>query len=337
MPGKTILLTGAAGFIGSNTAEALLKRGHRVVGFDNLAPVYSVDKKLDNLEQVRKAETETDQFRLVQADLRDGEALLKTMGSLPFDAVIHLGALAGVQPSIQDPKAYLEVNVLGTQNVLEASLKTGVRAVVAASSSSVYGANKKLPFSETDPVETPISPYAATKRAGELLAYPYAHLHGMSVANLRFFTVYGPRQRPDLAIYKFTRAMLAGLPITLYGDGTSSRDYTYIDDCVAGILAAMDWTLQGTGGETGRYEIINLGESQTVNLNRLVELLEENLKISAKRETAPYLPGDVFATFADLGHAREVLGYDPQVKIEEGIRRFCEWYLREEKNKPWAK
>jgi UDP-glucuronate 4-epimerase len=289
------------------------------------------------LEQARKAARDPESFRLVQGDLRDGDAVTRALASFPFDAVVHLGALAGVQPSIQNPKAYVEVNVLGTANVLEAAVKCGVKAVVSASSSSVYGANKKLPFAESDPVETPISPYAATKRAAELLAFPYAHLHGMSVANLRFFTVYGPRQRPDLAIYKFTRAMLADRPITLYGDGKSSRDYTFIADCVDGVLRAVEWTLEGARAGESRYDIFNLGESETVTLSRLVELLEQNLKKKAVREYAPYLAGDVFATFADLTHARKVLGYQPKIKIEEGIRRFCEWFLKEEKDKPWAR
>jgi len=331
-----VFLTGAAGFIGSNTAEALLKRGHSVLGFDNLAPVYSVDKKRDNLERVRAAAPHPEQFHFVEGDLRDADAVRHAVGSQEFCAIIHLAALAGVQPSIKDPKAYTDVNVTGTLNIFEAAVQSGIRSVVAASSSSVYGANKKLPFSESDPVETPISPYAATKRAGELLAFPYTHLHGLSIANMRFFTVYGPRQRPDLAIYKFTRAMLAGQPITLYGDGSSSRDYTFIDDCVDGILKAMQWTVDGAASGQGRYDIFNLGESQTVNLNTLVELLEKKLGKKAKRQYSDYLPGDVFATFADLSHSKQVLGYDPKIKIEEGIARFVEWFLKEEKDKPWV-
>ena len=331
-PGTRIFLTGAAGFIGSNTAEALLRAGCRVVGFDNLAPVYSLEKKLGNLAQVQR--TAPQDFEFVEGDLRDAGALRAALRAKPIDAVIHLAALAGVQPSIRDPQAYVEVNVNGTMNVLEAARESGVKAIVAASSSSVYGSNTKLPFSESDPVDHPISPYAATKKAGELIAHAHHHLHGLSIANLRFFTVYGPRQRPDLAIYKFTRAMLAGREITLYGDGSSRRDYTYIDDCVSGILAATRWVLEGAAS-TPRYDIFNLGESQTVPLLDLVSLLEKNLGVPAKRVHADYLPGDVYATFADLSHSRAVLGYDPQVKIEEGIRRFCKWYLKEEKGKPW--
>ncbi len=331
-PGTRIFLTGAAGFIGSNTAEALLKAGCRVTGFDNLAPVYSLEKKLDNLAQVQAAGQQD--FDFVEGDLRDVEALRSALRAQPCDAVIHLAALAGVQPSIKDPQSYVEVNVNGTMNVLETARESGIKAIVAASSSSVYGANTKLPFSESDPVDHPISPYAATKKAGELIAHAHHHLHGLSIANLRFFTVYGPRQRPDLAIYKFTRAMLAGREITLYGDGSSRRDYTYIDDCVAGILAATRWALEGAAS-TPRYDIFNLGESQTVPLLDLVSLLEKNLGIMAKKVHADYLPGDVYATFADLSHSRAVLGYDPQVKIEEGIAKFCEWYLKEEKGKPW--
>ncbi|MFO1462535.1 MAG: GDP-mannose 4,6-dehydratase [bacterium] len=329
-----IFLTGAAGFIGSNTVEALLAEGHRVVGFDNLAPVYSVEKKRHNLSLLQGLAAGTGQFEFCEGDLRHPETLRKAMEREPFDAVIHLAAMAGVQPSIADPKLYVDVNVGGTLNVLEIARALGIKAVVAASSSSVYGSNKKLPFSESDPVDHPISPYAATKKAGELIAHTYHHLHGMSVANLRFFTVYGPRQRPDLAIYKFTRAMLAGREITLYGDGSSRRDYTYIDDCVSGILAATRWTLAGSRSEP-RFDIFNLGESQTVSLLELVSLLEKNLGLKAKRRHADYLPGDVFATFADISHSRAVLGYDPKVKIEAGIAKFCEWYLREEQGKPW--
>jgi len=331
---KNIFLTGAAGFIGSNTAEALLSQGHRVVGFDNLAPVYSVDKKRHNLSILQGCSAGTGQFQFCEGDIRHPDVLRKAMSREPFDAVIHLAAMAGVQPSIADPKLYAEVNVTGTLNVLEIARELGIKAVVAASSSSVYGSNKKLPFSEEDRVDHPISPYAATKKAGELIAYTYHHLHGMSLANLRFFTVYGPRQRPDLAIYKFTRAMLAGREITLYGDGSSRRDYTYIDDCVAGILGATRWVIGGSLG-TPRYDIFNLGESQTVSLLELVSLLEKKLGVKAQRKHADYLPGDVFATFADISHAKKVLGYDPKIKIEAGIEKFCEWYLNQEKGKPW--
>jgi Nucleoside-diphosphate-sugar epimerases len=330
-----IFLTGAAGFIGSNTAEALLRSGHSVVGFDNLAPVYSIEKKLHNLAQIHDAVMPGTSFTFIEGDLRDPATVLSAIQGRNIDAIIHLAALAGVQPSIQDPRSYAEVNVNGTLNVFEAAVKNGIQAVVAASSSSVYGANKKLPFSEGDPVDRPISPYAATKRAGELLAFTYNHLHGISIANLRFFTVYGPRQRPDLAVYKFTRAMLKGEPITLYGDGSSSRDYTYIEDCVDGILKSLIWARQGES-KGPRCDIFNLGESQTVKLSELVELLEKNLQVRAQRQYADYLPGDVFATFADLNHSQKELDYAPKIKIEEGIRRFCEWYLRDEKGKPWA-
>jgi UDP-glucuronate 4-epimerase len=335
MTHKTVFLTGAAGFIGSNTAETLLKRGYTIVGFDNLNSVYDPRKKRHNIKQIEAAAGEG-RFTFIEGDLRDTKAVAKALSLKSYDAVIHLAALAGVQPSIADPKAYAETNITGTLHVLETAVQRKIRSIVFASSSSVYGSNQKLPFSESDPVDQPISPYAATKRAGELLAHVYAHLHGLHIACLRFFTVYGPRQRPDLAIYKFTRAMLRGEPITLYGDGSSSRDYTYIDDCVAGILRAMNWTLEGDP-EASRFDIFNLGESQTVQLDELVKLLEKNLKTKAQRTYADYLPGDVYATFADLSHAKEVLGYQPKIKIEEGIRRFCRWYLEEEKDAPWAK
>jgi UDP-glucuronate 4-epimerase len=332
---KSYFITGVAGFIGSNTAEALLRQGHRVIGFDNLEPVYSVEKKQFNLEQLRAAAPGAEAFTFIHGDLREPEAVQKALAQGPIDVVVHLGALAGVQPSIDNPRAYAEVNILGTLNVLEATVTNKIPALVFASSSSVYGGNQKLPFSESDAVDHPLSPYAATKRAGELLAHSYHHLHGLNVACLRFFTVYGPRQRPDLAIYKFTRAMLKGEHITLYGDGDSSRDYTYIDDCVSGIQKAADWAIAGTA-LAPRYDIFNLGEAETVRLKELVALLEKLLKVKVKKKIADYLPGDVFATRADLGHSQKVLGYTPKIKIEEGLRRFCDWYLRDEKNKPWA-
>jgi len=333
MPSQTIFLSGVAGFIGSNTAEVLLKQGNRVVGFDNLAKVYSVEKKRHNLKQVAAAAPEKDAFHFIEGDLREAKQVEQALASQKIDAIIHLAALAGVQPSIADPVAYADVNIHGTLNIFEAAKKSNIQSIVSASSSSVYGANKKLPFSETDPVDHPISPYAATKRAGELLAHTYSHLHGLSIACMRFFTVYGPRQRPDLAIYKFTRAMLKGDEITLYGDGSSRRDYTYIEDCVDGILRALDWACQGQG----RSDIFNLGEAQTVSLLDLVAHLENILKVKAKRRFADYLPGDVFATFADLSQSEMILGYRPRIKIEEGLKKFCEWYLKEEKDQPWAK
>lgn len=332
---KTYLVTGAAGFIGSNTAELLVRQGHRVIGFDNLAPVYSVEKKQFNLERIRTAAPTAELFTFIQGDLRNAEAVQEACSQGEVDVILHLGALAGVQPSIENPRAYTEVNVLGTLNILEAAVQNKINALVLASSSSVYGGNSKLPFREMDAVNHPLSPYAASKRAGELLAYTFHHLQNLSVACLRFFTVYGPRQRPDLAIYKFTRAMLKGETITLYGDGSSSRDYTYIDDCVAGIQKAADWTMTGTPSSP-RYDIFNLGESQTVQLNELVALLEKHLKVKANRQFADYLPGDVFATFADLSHSKNVLGYEPKIKIETGLKKFCHWYLHEEKDKPWA-
>jgi len=328
----SIFLTGAAGFIGSNTAEALLKAGHRVVGFDNLAKVYSVEKKRHNLKQVQAAAPKLGSFHFIEGDLRNAEQVQQALAEKKIDAIIHLAALAGVQPSIADPLAYAEVNINGTLHIFESAKKLGIPAIVSASSSSVYGANKKLPFSESDPVDTPISPYAATKRAGELLAHTYSHLHGLSIACLRFFTVYGPRQRPDLAIYKFTRAMLKGEEITLYGDGSSQRDYTYIEDCVEGIIKAMEWSLRGKG----RSDIFNLGEAQTVSLKELVEHLEKILGVKAKSHFEDYLPGDVFATCADLSYSEAVLGYRPTTKIEAGLGKFCDWYLKEERNQPWA-
>lgn len=334
MTSKTYLITGVAGFIGSNTAESLLKKGHRVVGLDNFAPVYSPEKKRFNLKRLQELAPSGEQFNFVEGDLRNYEDLAAAVALKPLDAILHLGALAGVQPSIQDPVGVYDVNVKGTLHVLEAARQHNVGSLVFASSSSVYGKNS-IPFKESDRVDHPLSPYAASKRAGELMAHAYHHIHGLNIACLRFFTVYGPRQRPDLAIYKFTRAMLRGETITLYGDGSSSRDYTYIEDCVHGIEASLKW-VENSSPAKPRFDIFNLGESQTVNLHQLVEHLEKNLGVPAKKIYKDYLPGDVYASFADLSHSEQVLGYRPQVPFEEGIRKFCEWFLKEEQGQPWV-
>ena len=241
-----------------------------------------------------------------------------------FDAVVHLAARAGVRPSLEDPLAYEATNVRGTYALLEAARRFGVRQFVFGSSSSVYGLNARVPFSEDDPVSRPISPYAATKIAGEAACQVYSHLYGMRAVCLRFFTVYGARQRPDLAIHKFARLIEAGRPVPLFGDGRTKRDYTYIDDIIAGVCAAIDY-------EASRYEVFNLGESRTVELNELIVLLEKQLGWRALIERQPMQPGDVPQTFADVSKARRLLGYDPQTKIEDGLKRFVEWFLSERK------
>ena len=240
---------------------------------------------------------------------------------MAFDQIIHLAARAGVRPSLENPALYQRVNVEGTVNVLEAARERGVKKITIASSSSVYGVNSKVPFSEADPIFNAISPYAASKLGCEALGHVYHHVHGMDVCMLRFFTVYGPRQRPDLAIHKFARLMQSGQPIPVFGDGNTSRDYTYVDDTVDGVIAA-------TEKEFG-YEIINLGESQTVELDRLIELIEQAMGVKAEINRQPAQPGDVPITFANIEKAQRLLGYNPQVKIEDGIPRFIEWFRQQ--------
>ena len=320
----SFLVTGAAGFIGSHVVEALLAVGHRVVGLDNFDDFYPRDVKESNLARVLGAPA----FRLVEGDVRDARLLAGLTTS--DTVVVHLAARAGVRPSIELPELYTSVNVLGTATLLEAARLAGARRVVYASSSSVYGDTAPVPFEETWPAVQPISPYAATKRAAELLCATYAHLYPMRVVALRFFTVYGPRQRPDLAIHKFARLMAEGRPVPFFGDGSTERDYTYIDDIVAGVLGAVDWTGAAVAG-AGAFEIVNLGESRTTRLDRLVELVSEALA-GEGMPASPVLdrrlaqPGDVLRTCADISKARRLLGYSPATTVEEGIPRFVRWF-----------
>ena len=308
------LVTGAAGFIGSNLCERLLAEGHSVCGFDDLNDFYAPAQKEQNIRDLQSL----GRFTFIRGDLRDASAVRSAIDQASFDQVIHLAARAGVRPSLQDPALYQEVNVTGTTHLLEAARKKGIPKAIIASSSSVYGLNSTVPFSETDPIFNPISPYAASKLACEALGHVYHHIYGMDIAMLRFFTVYGPRQRPDLAIHKFAGRILAGEPIPVYGDGSSSRDYTYVTDTVEGILACTQKTLG--------YEIFNLGESECVRLSRLIELLESALGKKAIIDRQPEQPGDVPTTFANITKARELLGYNPRVKIEQGIPLFVEWF-----------
>ena len=322
-----ILVTGAAGFIGSHVAEALLRRGDDVIAFDNLNEFYDPALKRRNLAEVAAtAAAAGRRFQFHQADLRDADAVQAAFADGSIGAVVHLAAAAGVRPSIEQPGLYAEVNVGGTLHVLEAARAAGVRRVVFASSSSVYGNSPKVPFSEDDAVDHPISPYAATKKAGELLCHCWHHLHGLSVACLRFFTVYGPRQRPDLAISRFTRNIAAGAPIPLYGDGSSSRDYTYVDDIAAGVLAAVDWTRKAAPA----YGIFNLGHATPVPLHRLVALIEQEVGQAARIERLPPQPGDVERTFADTGRAQAELGFAPTTSIEQGIAQYVAWFRARE-------
>jgi UDP-glucuronate 4-epimerase len=311
------LVTGGAGFIGSHVCERLLRDGHAVWTFDDLNPFYDPQLKRRNLRDIQSL---AKPFEFIHGDLCDRAALDELFGSVKFDQVIHLAARAGVRPSLAEPALYQRVNVEGTVNLLEAARKNGVNKIIIASSSSVYGVNSKVPFSESDPIFSAISPYAASKLACESLGHVYHHVYGLDVTMLRLFTVYGPRQRPDLAIRKFATLIEAGKPIPVFGDGSMARDYTYVTDTVSGIIAA-------TQKEFG-FQIFNLGESQTVTLGRLVELLEAALGKKAVIDRQPPQPGDVPVTFADISKARAQLGYDPRVKIEAGIRQFIDWFRK---------
>ena len=313
-PTMRILLTGAAGFIGSNLADRLLDQGHSVLGLDNFNDFYDPAIKRANLARAQ----EHPRFELVEGDLLDAPLLERTFAAFSPERVVHLAAWAGVRPSIERPALYQKVNVEGTTNLLERCRQDGVSRFVFASSSSVYGDRLAVPFRETDDVSEPISPYAATKRAGELLCYTWHHLFGLHTHCLRFFTVYGPRQRPEMAIHQFTRRIAQGQPVVLYGDGSTSRDYTYIDDILDGLVASIE-RVEG-------YRIYNLGESRTVELRRLVELIGEALGEQPRIEHRPTQPGDVTRTFADISRAAAELGYAPKVPIEVGVRRFVDWY-----------
>ena len=311
------LVTGGAGFIGSHVCERLLQTGHAVWAFDDLNNFYDPQIKRHNLRDLQAL---AKPFEFMHGDLTDRAALDELFGSVRFDQIIHLAARAGVRPSLAEPALYQRVHVEGTVNVLEAARLTGVKKITIASSSSVYGVNAKVPFAESDPIFSAISPYAASKLAGEALGHVYHHIYGLDVVMLRFFTAYGPRQRPDLAIHKFAKLIHAGKPIPVFGDGSTARDYTYISDIVDGILACTR--------QTFGYEVFNLGESQTVTLSRLIELLEAALGKKAILDRQPLQPGDVPITFADIAKARAKLGYSPQVKIEQGIPLFADWFLK---------
>lgn len=311
----SILVTGAAGFIGSHLCERLLEGGAEVVGLDSFDDFYDRRIKEANVERAR----EFDAFTLVRGDVRD-HACLRGLAD-GIERVVHLAARAGVRPSIRDPLLYEDVNVRGTAMLLEFARERGVRRFIFGSSSSVYG-NNEVPFREGDSVDRPVSPYAATKKAGELLCHTYHYLYGLSVLCLRLFTVYGPRQRPDLAIHKFARLMRAGAPIPMYGDGSTQRDYTYIDDILQGVEGALDYLAR----HPHAYEIINLGESRTVSLRQMIHALASRLGVEPVVEELPMQPGDVVRTWADIAKARELLGYDPRTGFEEGVARFVEWF-----------
>jgi UDP-glucuronate 4-epimerase len=316
---KNILVTGGAGFIGSHLVDRLLAEGvWRVWVVDDFNDFYAPSVKRENVREHLRSPL----YSLYEADIREPSRLEDVFKEGKFDCIVHLAARAGVRPSLSEPMLYSETNINGTLNLLELARKYEVKQFVFGSSSSVYGINAKVPFSEEDQIRQPISPYAATKAAGELVCHTYSHLYGIRCVCLRFFTVYGARQRPDLAIHKFAKLISEGRAIPVFGDGTTRRDYTYIDDILAGVRAAIDY--EGSG-----YEVFNLGESQTVELNRLIALLEKELDQNALIDRQPMQPGDVPQTFADVTKARRLLGYDPQTKIEDGIKRFVEWFRRD--------
>jgi len=311
----TILVTGGAGFIGSHLCEHFLSKGHRVISLDNFDDFYNPAIKEQNINSLLKNEN----YELVRGDIRDAAVLKNIFEKNTVDCVVHLAAKAGVRPSIQQPVHYMDVNVNGTANLLESMRRAGVSRFVFGSSSSIYGNQEKMPFSETDDVSRPISPYAASKHSGELLSYTYHHLYGMDVACLRFFTVYGPRQRPDLAIHKFTQLALAGQPIPLYGDGLTRRDYTFVGDIVQGIsklIESKDW----------RYEVFNLGCGNPVTLLDMVKAVEQALDKPLEINFLEKQPGDVEQTHADIRKAQAFFGYQPTVSLQAGVRQFVEWF-----------
>ena len=311
------LVTGGAGFIGSHVCERLLHDGHRVWAFDDLNGFYDPQIKRRTLADIQSLGKP---FTFVHGDLADAGAVNTLFAATKFDQVIHLAARAGVRPSLEQPALYQRVNVEGTVNLLEAARKAGVKKLTLASSSSVYGVNSKVPFSESDPIVSAISPYAASKLACEALGHVYHHIYGLDIAMLRFFTVYGPRQRPDLAIHKFTKLIDAGKPIPVFGDGSTARDHTFVTDILEGIIAC-------TKKEFG-FEIFNIGESQVIRLDQLIGLIESALGKKAVIDRQPLQPGDVPITFADISKAQRLLGYQPQVKAEKGIPLFVDWFQK---------
>ena len=313
---KNFLVTGGAGFIGSHLVDRLLASDvERITVIDDFNDFYDPSIKRANIRE----QLDDSRYDIFELDIRDRAALEDVFDGHHFDCIVHLAARAGVRPSLSEPQLYAETNITGTLNLLELARQKNIKQFVFGSSSSVYGINAKVPFSEDDPIRHPISPYAATKGAGELLCHTYSHLYGLRCICLRFFTVYGPRQRPDLAIHKFAKLISQGKPIPVFGDGTTRRDYTYIDDIIDGVMAAIIY-------DKTNYEVINLGESRTVELRELISLLEEELGTRAIIERQPPQPGDVPQTFADISKARALLGYEPKTQIEAGLHRFVEWF-----------
>ena len=319
-----VLITGGAGFIGSHTAEAFLQQRHKVAIIDNFDNFYPQDWKRRNLHEV----TRTGDVVLFESDISDTTSIDQIFSSFKPDLIIHLAARAGVRPSIEQPMLYEKVNVAGTLNLLEAARRHQLKAFVFGSSSSVYGENSPAPFREDNYFLRPISPYAATKLAGEGLCYTYSHLYGIRIACLRFFTVYGPRQRPDLAIHKFTALIESGAELPIFGDGNTGRDYTFVDDIVSGITSAASWCLDQSH-QSGSYEIFNIGNSSPIKLVELVSAIERATEKKARFKNLPAQPGDVSLTWADISKAGHVLGYRPRTRLDEGLSRFVEWYRKQ--------
>lgn len=315
---KTYLITGGAGFIGSTLTERLLNENNKVVCIDNFCDYYNPKLKEKNVEEFVKHKN----YSLYRIDIRNRNDVKKVFDENKIDVIVHLAAMAGVRPSIENPLLYQEVNGIGTQNILEEAKLHNVKSLVMASSSSVYGNCKEIPFKEDMIVDYAISPYAATKKANEVMAHVYHKLNDMNIIMLRFFTVYGPKQRPDLAINKFTRLMLEGKSIPMYGDGTTSRDYTYVDDIVDGICKSCDYVINNDNV----YEIINLGSNNPVSLKEMINTIGEVLNVEPKIEVLPMQPGDVDRTYADISKAKKLLGYSPKFTFKEGIQKFIDWY-----------
>ena len=315
---KTYLITGGAGFIGSSLSERLIKEGNKVVAIDNFCDFYNPTIKENNVKELIK----NSNFKLYRNDIRDRESVKKIFEENNIDIVMHLAAMAGVRPSIENPVLYQEVNCMGTQNILEEMKAHNVKNLVMASSSSVYGNCKEVPFKENMIVDFAISPYAATKKANEVMTHVYHKLFDMNVIMLRFFTVYGPKQRPDLAINKFTRLMLEDKEIPMFGDGTTSRDYTYIDDIVDGIIRSCNYV----ENNNDVYEILNLGNSSPVSLKEMINTIGQAIGVEPKIKQLPMQPGDVDRTFADISKAKKLIGYNPKTSFKEGIENFVKWY-----------
>ncbi len=313
---KKICLTGGAGFIGSNVLEKLLSDGHTVSVIDNFNSFYDPAIKRRNI----KPFLDSGNFTLHEVDIRNADEIEIIFTEQKFDELIHLAAMAGVRPSIEDPVLYNDINLIGTMNLLEACRKNNIKKLIFASSSSVYGNNKKVPFSELDPVDNPISPYASTKKSGELMVYTYHHLYNIKAACLRFFTVYGPKQRPEMAIHLFTDKIQNGEEIQMFGDGGSKRDYTFVDDIVDGILSCRTAEYN--------YEVFNLGRSDTITLAELIKKIENKLGKKANIKVLEQQPGDVDQTFADITKAKRILDFNPKVSIDDGLDKFIDWYLK---------